>query len=188
MDLGNIVGNLIIAPPSVKGNFWYKTVIMIVEHMNHGSIGLILNKKSNISINELGERLGIDIDVEGYVYNGGPVSQSSLSMIHTNDWKCSNTLKINDNFSVSSSSEVLPRLATGDFPDQWRLFFGMCGWAPSQLLSELKGIHPYNHSTSWCTATSNLDLVFEYDSKTQWVNSLEQSAEDFSKSIDLSIS
>lgn len=188
MELSNLVGNLIISPPSVKGNFWYKTVIMIVEHLNHGSIGIVLNKKSNLSINELGERIGIDIDIPGFIYNGGPVSQNSISLLHTNEWSCSNTLRINNKFSLSSSNEVLPMLASGNHPKQWRLFYGMCGWAPNQLYSELKGIPPYNHHTSWCTATSNDELVFDYDSKSQWINALEQSAEDFAKSIDLTIS
>ena len=100
MKLGNIVGNLIIAPPSVKGNFWYKTVIMIVEHHIHGSIGLVLNKRSNLTINELGEKMGLDIDIPGFVYTGGPVSPNSLSLIHSTEWSCNNTLEINNIFSI----------------------------------------------------------------------------------------
>lgn len=188
MDLNNIVGNLIIAPPSVKGNIWYKTVIMIVEHLSHGSIGMIINKKSDITINELGNRLGIDIDIPGFIYNGGPVNQNSISLIHTNDWSCSNTLRINDTFSISSAKDVLERLAKNDCPCQWRLFYGMCGWAPNQLLSEIKGTPPYSHDTSWCTTSSDLNLVFNKDNKEQWISSLNKSAEDFAKSIDLIVS
>jgi len=184
MNLGNIVGNLIIAPPSVKGNFWYKTVIMIVEHYNYGSIGLVLNKRSNLTINELGEKVGLDFDIPGFVYNGGPISPNSLSLIHSNEWECKNTLRINDNFSLSSSDKILPRLANGDFPNKWRLMFGMCGWANDQLRSEISGTPPYNHTNSWCTASSDIDLVFDQDQKTQWQNALEKSAEDFAKSIE----
>lgn len=184
MNLGNIEGNLIIAPPVVKGNFWYKTVIMIVENYNYGSIGLVLNKKSNLTINELGEKVGLDIDIPGFVYTGGPVSSNSLSLLHTNEWACKNTLRINDNFSLSSSDTILPRLATGDYPQKWRLMFGMCGWANGQLLAEINGIPPYNHTKSWCTASGDIDLVFEYDQKLQWQNALEKSAEEFAKSID----
>lgn len=184
MNLGNIVGNLIIAPPIVKGTFWYKTVIMLVEHYNYGSIGIVLNKKSNMTINELGEKLGLDIDVPGFVYNGGPISSNSISLLHSNEWSCSNTLRLNDNFSLSSSKDMLPRLAIGDYPKKWRLFYGMCGWATNQLESEIQGIKPYTHENSWCIASSNPELVFEYDLKMQWTNALEQSAEDFAKSID----
>lgn len=185
MNLCNIVGNLIIAPPAVKGNFWHTTVIMIVEHYEYGSIGLIINKKSKLTINELGEKLGIDINIPGFVYTGGPLNNNNISLLHTNEWSCSNTLKLNEKFSLSSSKEIIPRLAKGDFPKKWRLIFGMCGWADGQLHSELHGIEPYIHKHSWCTATSDLKLVFDYDKKFQWQIALEKSAEDFAKSIKL---
>ena len=182
-SLGNLIGNLIIAPPAVKGNFWYKSVIMIVEHHSQGSIGIVLNKRSHLTINELGERLDLDIDLPGFVYIGGPVSPNSLSLIHSNDWSCSNTMQLNDEFSLSSSSEIMKRLSKGDTPKKWRLFFGMCGWAPKQLYKEIKGISPYTHNTSWCTVSSDYDLVFESDSRNQWVTSLEKSATEFAQNI-----
>ena len=70
----DLVSRLLITPPSVKGSFWYKTVVMVVEHHSQGSIGLVLNKRSDLTINKLGERMGLDIDIPGYIYNGGPVS------------------------------------------------------------------------------------------------------------------
>lgn len=183
MNLSNIVSNLIIAPPAVKGNFWYKTVIMIVEHNYHGSIGLVLNKRSNITINKLGEKIGLDIDVPGFVYSGGPLSSNSISLLHSTEWSCAKTLQINDSFSLSSSKDVLPRLALGDYPKKWRLFHGMCGWAANQLHDEVNGIKPYTREESWCIATSNVELVFEHELKLQWTYALEQSAEEFAKSI-----
>jgi len=180
----DLVSRLLITPPSVKGSFWYKTVVMVVEHHSQGSIGLVLNKRSDLTINKLGERMGIDIDIPGYIYNGGPVSQTSLSMIHTSDWSCTNTLKLNDEFSLSSAKEILPRLANGDQPAQWRLFFGMAGWHPQQLYQEIAGIRPFIHDTSWCLCDSSTDLVFNYDSKLQWNAALEKSAEEFAQSIE----
>jgi putative transcriptional regulator len=67
----NLVGNLLIAPPAVKGNFWHKTVVMITEHHNQGSVGLVLNKRSNLSLKEFGEQLGFDLNIPCYVYLGG---------------------------------------------------------------------------------------------------------------------
>lgn len=179
----NLVGNLLIAPPSVKGNFWYKTVIMITEDHESGSMGLVLNKRSNMTIGEFGEQLGFDIPLEGFVYLGGPVNVKSLSFLHTNDWRCSNTMRINKQLSLSSSEEILPRLAVGDTPQFWRLFLGTCGWGPKQLISEIKGIPPWNQNTSWCTAKSDLPLVFDSDLKDQWIQSLERSGQEFAQNM-----
>jgi len=179
----DITGNLLIAPPSVKGNFWYKTVIAVTEHHENGSVGLVLNKRSQMTVNEFASQLNIHMDVPGFIYLGGPINVKSLSFLHSPEWSCDNTMLINNYFSLSSSESILPRLALGDHPKQWRLFLGMCGWSPNQLLSEIKGIPPFEHNVSWCTAHSDPALVFDYDSKDQWIQALDKSALEFSRSI-----
>jgi putative transcriptional regulator len=179
----NIVGNLIIAPPAVKGNFWHKTVIMVTEHHAQGSVGLVLNKRSQMSIVEFGEQLGHQVDVPGFVYLGGPVNVKSLSFLHSNEWNCKNTMQINDEFSISSADDILPRLAMGDRPEQWRLFLGMCGWSPGQLVGEIKGQTPWNEETSWCLASADHELVYGSDTKDQWCNALDRSGLEFAQSI-----
>lgn len=179
----NITGKLLIAPPSVKGNFWYKTVVMVTEHDKEGSIGIVLNKRSTMTVNEFGQELGYYLNLPGYVYIGGPVNPKSLSFLHTNDWACKNTLKINDEFSVSSADDILPRLAAGDSPRKWRILLGMCGWSPGQLHDEINGAHPRTHRDSWCIATPTIKLAFSNDNKEQWSAAIAQSAEDFAKNI-----
>ena len=178
-----LLGNLLIAPPSVKNNFWHKTVIMITEDHSQGSIGVVLNKRSSISIAELGERLGLYINHPGVVYIGGPLCPKNISIIHSNEWITKNTLCINDYFSLSSSDDMLPRISAGDVPKQWRLFAGISIWDAGQLYNEIKGIKPYNHSTSWCIASGDTDLVYSYDGKEQWLKSLEKSGNEFTKNI-----
>ena len=179
----DLIGNLLIAPPAVKGNFWYKTVVMITEHHGEGSVGLVLNKRSQMSLVEFGEQLGFKLDVPGFVYLGGPVNVKSMSLLHTNDWSCKNTHRINNKFSISSADDILPRLAMGDTPHQWRLFLGLCGWSPGQLLGEVKGIPPWPHDKSWCTSKSDLDLVFGSDNKDQWCNALDRSGLEFAQTL-----
>jgi putative transcriptional regulator len=179
----NLNGNLLIAPPAIRDSFWVKTVIMITEHHSSGSIGLMLNKRSSYSIAEIGERLDLELNFPGFVYIGGPVSTSVITILHTNEWQCDNTRRINKQFSLSSSEDMLTKLSNGNTPQKWRLFAGLSGWAPNQLNLEIKGLPPYSHTNSWCTATSNIDLVFDTDNKIQWELSLAQSGTDFAKSI-----
>ena len=178
-----IVGNLLIAPPAVKNNFWHKTVIMITEHHTHGSAGLVLNKRSELTLNEFGAQLGIPLDLPGYLYVGGPVNVKSLSFLHTNEWTSKNTMHVNNEFSVSSAEDILPRLSAGDCPKQWRIFLGMCGWGPGQLLGEIKGENGWEHNNSWCTVNSDASLVFKSDQKDQWCEALDRSAQEFAQNI-----
>ena len=155
---------------------------MVTEHHPHGSVGLVLNKRSELSLRSFGEQLGHDLDMPGFVYQGGPVNNKSLTLLHTTEWSCKNTLRISEEFSISSADDILPKLAMGDQPEQWRLFLGMAGWAPKQLISEVKGIPPYE-SCSWCTANADLELVFGSDNKDQWCNALDRSGQEFAQTI-----
>jgi putative transcriptional regulator len=179
----SLVGKILIAPPAVKGNFWHKTVVLVTENHAHGSVGFVLNKRSQMTVKEFGEQLGIRLDLPGFVYLGGPVNVKSLSFLHTNDWKSKNMIKINDELSLSSSEEVLPRMAMGDLPKQWRLMLGLCGWGHNQLEGEIKGDPPWKQENSWCLANANLELVFDTDSNDQWCTALDKSGLEFAQSF-----
>ena len=176
-------GNLLIAPPTVKGSFWYKTVVMITENHSDGTVGIVLNKRSQMSVRQFGMQLGYDIDLPGYIYMGGPLHVKSLSFLHTPEWSSKNTMRINHSFSLSSADDIMPRLAMGDTPVQWRIFLGICSWSPGQLMGEIKGDPPWNLHTSWCTANSDLELVFNSDNKDQWCNALDRSGLEFAQRI-----
>lgn len=179
----DIAGKLLIAPPSVKGTFWSKTVTFITEHHHSGTVGVVLNKPSKMSLREFGEQCDIDLDIDGSVYIGGPVNVKALTMLHSADWKCKNTLRINKRWALSSSDDLLDHLANGNAPHNWRLFVGLATWAPDQLECELQGKHPFNKNQSWLTATPDYHTVFGLDGQDQWITSIEQSGLEFAQNI-----
>lgn len=146
-------------------------------------MGLILNKRSQMTVSEFTENLGPRMNIPGNIYLGGPVNVKALSMLHSSEWSCSNTMQINDSFSISSAEDLLIRLNDGDAPRQFRLFLGLCGWAPRQLQEELKGTPPRDHSFSWLTASANHEIVFDSDLKDQWHQAVERSGNEFVQSI-----
>ena len=179
----SLAGTLLIAPPKLKNNFWYKSVIFLTEHHKNGSMGLILNKRSQMSGSEFSEQVGIRLNIPGFIYLGGPVNIKALSMLHSSEWTCSNTMQINKQFAISSAEDLLVRLGDGDAPKHFRLFLGLCGWAPKQLMEELKGTPPRDHSFSWLTASADHESVFENDLKDQWNSAVERSGNEFVQSI-----
>jgi putative transcriptional regulator len=179
----NIVGNLLIAPPAVKNSFWQKSVIMVTEDHAQGSVGVIINKRSNVSVVEFAKQLGFVVDLPGFVYIGGPVNSKNLSFLHTNEWVCNNTMRINEHFSLSSSHEMVPRMAAGDVPEKWRIILGVAGWAPGQLNNELEGVMPFKRENSWVVTKSNLELVFGNDNNEQWCNAIDASAKEFAENL-----
>lgn len=179
----DLAGKLLIAPPAVKGTFWYKTVILITEHHANGSMGLVLNKRSQMSVSEFSNQCHYQVDQPGYLYLGGPVNVKALSMLHSSEWACANTMRVTDHLSISSADDLLPRLADGDTPKHWRVFLGLCGWAPGQLENEMKGVAPWKHEFSWLVAKPDYGLVFDNDLKEQWTGALERSGQEFAQTL-----
>jgi len=181
--LMDLTGTILIAPPAVKNNFWHKTVIFLTEHHAQGSVGLVLNKRSQLSLPEFGKQLGVHLDLPGFVYLGGPVSPKNLTVLHSNEWSSSNTMRINNHVSLSSSNDMIPRIAAGDVPEYYRIFLGLSGWAPGQLKDEINGKPPFTHQNSWLLSSSDLELVFGTDHTEQWCNALDRSGLEFAQSL-----
>jgi putative transcriptional regulator len=179
----DLSGKLLISPPKVRGNFWQKTVIFVTESNNRGSVGLVLNRTSQMSIKEFSNQYNMKIDIPGFMHVGGPVNVKALTMLHTAEWSCDNTMMINNEYALSSSQHLLSNLAMGNAPRKWRLFVGLCGWTAGQLENEIQGQPPYDHTMSWLTTTASEDLVFDLDGQTQWTEAIEKSGTEFAQSI-----
>ena len=73
-------GQLLIAEPSILGDLHFnRSVILLAEHSNEGSLGFIMNKPLEYTISDLVP----DIEASFKIYNGGPVEQDNLYFIHT---------------------------------------------------------------------------------------------------------
>ena len=98
----NLTGQLIIAPPNIRQNFWQKSVILITENHARGSMGVIVNKRTKLSVREFSKQVYEECNIPGHMYGGGPVNMQALTLLHTSEWACENTMKINDEISLSS--------------------------------------------------------------------------------------
>lgn len=178
-------GKLLIAPPVDTGSLWDRTVILITEHNRNGSTGIILNKPSQMKIEEFGDKLGHSIsNTDDVVHIGGPESPTSVTFLHTNEWRSLNTMAINENISISSDSQIVPRIASGDRPEQWRLMLGMCSWGPDQLIGEINATPPWDHKLQWCVSSCTIDTIFNEDPQDDyWLRALDVCGAEFAHNI-----
>lgn len=180
----NIPGTLLIAPPHVQHHLWGSATILVTDVNPAGTTGVILNKESRMPLAEFGDRLGFDFShIPGMLHIGGPDKQTSFSVLHSSEWSSKNTFKVNNDFSVSSDNDVLRRFEVGDEPLQWRMFLGMCTWAPGQLDNEINGIGSPKSNISWCTSSCDSELVFDTDLEDVWDISLERCSLEFAQNF-----
>jgi len=75
-------------------------------------------------------------------------------MLHTNEWKCKNTLPLEYGISLTSDAQMLKKIHEQDQPKQWRVFSGLSLWSPGQLEGEI-------NSKCWMTAQPSDELALD---------------------------
>ncbi len=129
-------GKLLIAAPSIIGDHnFHRSVVMVAQYKTEGSVGFILNKKLEFSLNDVLE----DILVETPLYYGGPVEQDNLYYMHNAPHYISNSVKIDDNLYWSGDFKAVIDLVNSKqlTSNDIRFFLGYSGWTENQLHSEI---------------------------------------------------
>ena len=171
-------GFLLSMPQLADPNFT-RAVVLMIDHDDSGSFGLIVNHPSEIAVAELLQAIESEWGGgEGEkVLAGGPVMPSSGWCLHTpSEWihdysdelqtalEVSGSMRIRDELFLSTSEEKLRALAS-DPPEDIRFLLGYSGWGPGQLASEMA-------RGSWLHADLDLDILFHCPPDEMWERAL----------------
>ena len=129
-------GNLLIAEPTLTGDVSFnRSVVLLAEHNDEGSVGFILNKPLDYDISDL----ITEINIPFQVFNGGPVEQDNLFFIHKVPHLINNSIEISDGIywggDFENTIELINNKAITE--KEIRFFLGYSGWASLQLDQEL---------------------------------------------------
>ncbi|WP_395043177.1 YqgE/AlgH family protein [Flavobacterium sp.] len=129
-------GQLLIAEPSIIGDLSFnRSVILLADHNEDGSVGFILNKPLDYTINDLIP----EIEASFKIYNGGPVEQDNLYFIHTVPKLIKDSIEISNGIFWGGDFELTKSLINeGKInKENIRFFLGYTGWSGNQLENEL---------------------------------------------------
>lgn len=153
-------GRLLIAEPSILNDISFnRSVILLSEHNNEGSIGFIINKPSKYTLNELIPEIKSDI----IVYNGGPVSKENLYFVHNVPNLIPDSAEIANGIYWGGDFEKIRELLEDNLitKDDIRFFLGYSGWSKDQLLDELK-------TTSWVVIENEYQNILDISHQSFW--------------------
>ena len=154
-------GDLLISEPFLADPNFARTVILLCEHNDEGSFGFVLNKLSQIKLNELIEGVG---DRQDDIYIGGPVQQNTLQFIHRNDGLIEGGSEVRDGIFWGGNFEQMLTMMESKLikPDDINFFVGYSGWVSGQLKSELE-------IDSWIISRNvNIEQIFDTDVNSLW--------------------
>ncbi len=157
-------GILLIADPFLKDPNFLRTVVLLCEHQEQGSFGLVLNKQIEQTLGELIN------DLEGFnypVYYGGPVQMNTLHFLHQYPDLIPDAAKVSKDIFWGGNFESLTALIKNNEIDETRIkfFVGYSGWGDGQLSGEME-------EKSWLTVSATQRLVFDTPHDEIWKESL----------------
>ncbi|MGM9869423.1 MAG: YqgE/AlgH family protein [Sodaliphilus sp.] len=162
-------GDVLLAKPMVDDMYFKRAVVLLTAHDHEGSLGFIMNLKSEYSLADLGKEWELYTDVPLYV--GGPVGLDTFTFVHTLGPS-----------EIRNAVELIPGLYLGgEFEDMKRYVFcgeategkvkflvGYSGWEAGQLNQEL-GLH------DWLIAKdTDIALLMSDTEEPMWQMALER--------------
>ena len=158
-------GVFLVASPSLEDPNFRHTVLFIVEHGTGGTLGLILNRPTDVLLAEVLPDLPVLKGTGHRVFTGGPVEGRQMVLLFRLQGPYPDARLILNGIYVGTP-RVLERIITQPKPTEtFRAFAGFAGWAPGQLDYEMR-------QGSWAVLPPGTFNIFDKDPATLWPDSL----------------
>ena len=152
--------------PQLQDPNFRRAVVLLVEHDDEGTFGLVLNRQVDLSAENLCASL--DVEWQGApetpIHWGGPVQPTTGWVVFgetlTGAGDAEDVSQLGPGICFAGSLDVLRAVAEAP-PSDVRLFLGYAGWGPGQLEGELS-------AGAWLNAPLSSDTVFGVDPDQMW--------------------
>ena len=163
-------GSLLIANPVLPDPNFSRTVILLCDHDEQGSFGLVINRSTQLKAPDLFLNINILKSYNEKIYLGGPVSQSMVFFLCRSPSAAGKLDEICSGVYLGSNLETLESLYSSlENPEQdIRFYLGYSGWSGGQLAEEME-------QNSWLVQIANEQFIFLDSENLIWpqaVNSL----------------
>lgn len=171
-------GKVLVAEPFVGDYYFKRSVILLAEHNEEGSYGMIFNKPLYVKLNELiTDFPKFDADL----FLGGPVKTDSLFYIHKFQ-EVDNSIKISEDLYWGGNLDNIKELIALNKlnKENIRFFIGYSGWSPKQLDTELR-------ENSWVVTRTKSDILLNEPPNDIWKRIVLGLGEDYAHWINFPI-
>ncbi len=151
-------GNILIAQPFWREEIYKRSVILLIDHGWEGSTGIILNKISNLSVQDALPELA---DTSPLFF-GGPVNKKTISYIHNHPDLPDALYLGNDLFWGGNYEYLLEMHDSGNVNlRNFHFFAGFVQWQSRELESEV-------NDNRWWVSEIAKDEFFTVPSEDLW--------------------
>ena len=161
-------GMFLVARRALADPHFGQSVVYLVEHGEDGTLGLIVNRSSGVSLFEAVPDIADKQATAHVLYYGGPVGLSTILMLVRSESATEGMTHVVDDVYISSDRRVLDAVLAAKKPEsELRFYFGHSGWAAGQLDFELgRG--------DWHVVGADTDAIFSGATDSLWNRLIEQ--------------
>lgn len=159
-------GKILISEPFLRDATFGRAVILLIDHTEEGSMGIVINKKLPICVNDIIHELKYMDDIP--LYKGGPVATDTLFYLHTLS-EIPGALTIGNGLYLNGDFEAIKKyiLQGNKVEERIRFFLGYAGWEGAQLSNEIK-------ENTWLVSKEENSYLMNEDTKEMWKQALEK--------------
>ena len=158
-----VAGSLLIAEPFLADPNFSRSVILLCEHNDEGSVGFVLNRPTQLTIGDLLPELPFNTLS---ISQGGPVQLDTLHMLHCIPGVLGGNEIAPGVFWGGSYDTLQKAVAGNDIQDaELKLLLGYSGWSAGQLEKEIK-------EGSWMVVDPTHNILFDTTAASMWKSSI----------------
>lgn len=155
-------GVLLVASPSLVDPNFRHTVILICDHSSAGTLGLVLNRPTNLLLSEALSDVPSLQGTAHLLFAGGPVQPEALLMLFRLAKEPARARRVLEGIYLGGNLKDLERVIAKPSPaEAFRAFVGYAGWGPGQLASEMA-------QGSWRVLPADATSIFEKNTADLW--------------------
>lgn len=130
-------GKILISEPFLRDQNFSRSVILLIDHTNEGSMGLIMNKPSPLTLNSIVKEFKLLDTIP--LYRGGPIGTDTLFYLHTLDY-IEGALNLGKGLFLNGNFDTIRKYILEGNPIEGHIkfFLGYSGWEDKQLNQEIK--------------------------------------------------
>lgn len=155
-------GVFLVADPKVVDPNFSRTVVLLLQHDQAGSLGLIINRRTTIPLSQLLPDASAYVNPSEHLFRGGPVSRETLTFLFRAKTPPKPMDPIFQDVYGSREARVLAdQLKNLAQKGAYRLYAGYAGWRSGQLQAEIA-------RGDWSVAPADATLLFEWPPHQIW--------------------
>jgi putative transcriptional regulator len=155
-------GSILIAKSFWNEEIYRRSVILLLEHNSWKSTGVILNKRSNLSVYDALPELGHYAPL----YYGGPMDKKTIWYLHSNP-QIPNSLYLGNDLFLGGTYQYLLEMIDSGIVSLHEFHFcaGFVEWRPGDLERELD-------ANKWWVSEISREDLFQLNAEELWRDKL----------------